>query len=252
MSGVRAAFAVELRKAVASRVPLTIAAFVVLGTATLVTSLSLAADAGNEQVLAQLGPMASGHGWERTTGMAAQILSAGGAGGLGIALSWLVGREFTDRTVGALFAIPVPRASTALAKVLVHGVFAAVLAVVTPAVLVVVGMAIGNGPPGAASWGDLARLGALLVLTAAAVVPAGWAATLGRGLLPGIAVTIAIVIVSQVAVVSGAGQWFPFAAPALWAIGMTTATAPLAVTLAVGGVFVALTMHAWSRLQLDR
>ncbi|ACQ78520.1 hypothetical protein Bcav_0255 [Beutenbergia cavernae DSM 12333] len=247
-----AAVAVELRKAAASRVPLATAALVTLGTAALVTSLSLAADAGNQQVLAQLGDLAGAHGWARTTGVAAQIVSAGGALALGIVLSWLVGREFADRTVGALFALPVPRASTALAKLVVHAAFTVGLAVATPAALAVVGLAIGDGVPDAGAWQDLGRLAALILLTGAVVVPAGWVATLGRGLLSGVAATIGIVVVAQVAVVAGTGAWFPFAAPALWAMGMTTAVAPLGVTLAVAAVFAALTMRSWRRLQLDR
>lgn len=247
-----AAFACEARKALASRVPAVTALLVVAGTAVLVASMSLAADTGNEQVLAQLGTLADARGWERTLGIATQILSAGGLLGLGVVLSWLVGREFSDRTVGALFALPVPRAATALAKVCVHICLTLALAVIAPAAIAVIGLLIGDGAPDAAAWAGLARLAALVALTGAVALPAGWAATLGRGLLPGIAATVGIVVTAQVAVVAGSGTWFPFAAPALWAMGMTTAAGPLALTLAVGGAFVVLTMDAWRRLQLDR
>jgi ABC-2 type transport system permease protein len=40
-------------------------------------------------------------------------------------------------------------------------------------------------------------------------VPVAWAATLGRGLLPGITVTIGIIASAQVLVVTGAGAGVP-------------------------------------------
>ena len=63
-------------------------------------------------------------------------------------------------------------------------------------------------------------------------------------------VTIAV---AQVFAVAGTGAWFPFAAPALWAMEVEPVSiVQLALVFVVAGLFAALTLRAWSRLQLDR
>jgi len=99
----------------------------------------------------------------------------------------------------------------------------------------------------------LTRQLALTLVTALLAFPAAWASTLGRGLLPGIATTILLVVVAQVVVIAGAGAWFPVAAPALWALTPSTVSlAQLALVLVVPIAFGLLTTRSWSRLQLDR
>jgi ABC-2 type transport system permease protein len=92
------------------------------------------------------------------------------------------------------------------------------------------------------------------VLTGAIAVPAAWAATVARSLLAGIATTIGIVVLSQLTVVAGAGAWFPFAAPALWAISAGTEVTQLQLLLVAPVVLAAgaLAVLSWHRLQLDR
>ena len=107
--------------------------------------------------------------------------------------------------------------------------------------------------PDADAVAGLARQLALGLLTALIAVPAGWAASWGRGLLPGIAVTIGLLVVAQVSVLGGFASWLPIVAPAFWAMqpGAGTALALLFVP-SVPLVFGAATMAIWVRLQLDR
>ena len=120
-------------------------------------------------------------------------------------------------------------------------------------VIGVLGFAMGLGATDAAGLGELARVPVLTALTALIAVPAAWAATIGRGLLPGIGVTVVIMVVAQILAVSGVGTWLPIVAPALWAIepGSVPAAALLTVP-SVPLVFGALCALAWRRLQLDR
>src|SRR5699024_5452875 len=101
----------------------------------------------------------------------------------------------------------------------------------------------------------LARHAVLTVLTGVIATPAGWAATLGRGPLPGIATTLGTLLVAQVTAIAirDKAAWMPFAAPALWAV--QPEAVHLGQLLLVGIVpiaFGALTCLAWQRLQLDR
>lgn len=253
VTGLGAALAVEARKATASRVVRATTVLLVVGVAVLAGSMTLAAEAGNEQVLGQLGPLADQPLWLVLTGTASQIAAAGGVLAFGVVLSWSVGREFTDGTVTGLFATPVSRPAIALAKLTVLLVWSTGVAASLVAVVAVVGLALGMGPPDPAVVAALARLFVLVVLSGLIASPAAWAATLGRGLLPGIAASIGVVVVGQVTVVAGTGAWLPIAAPALWATSPAdVSVVQLALVLVVPLVSWALTLDAWARLQLDR
>ncbi|RXZ67799.1 ABC transporter permease [Agromyces albus] len=252
LHGFGVAFAFEARKAVASRVMVSITVLLLAGVAAIALGMLLAAASGQEQVLAKLGPIGELDGWARLVGVVVQVTAAGGLGAFGVALSWMFGREFADGTVSALFALPVSRPTIALAKLTVFGVWAAGVAVLLTVVVAVLGFAMGFGATDAAGVVELARVPALAALTALIAVPAAWAATIGRGLLPGIGATVVIMVVAQVLAVSELGTWIPIVAPALWAIAPASVpTAALLTVPSVPLVFGALCALAWSRLQLD-
>lgn len=249
------AVAVELRKAVAARVLRSTAVLPVVGVVVLSGALVGAVLAGNRPVLDQLGPLRDVSGWPLLTGVAAQITAAGGLLACGVALSWSVGREFTDGTVVGLFGLPVPRAHVAVAKLIVHGLWSTGVAVALAVALGVLGVVLGLGPVDGAVLGQLGRQLLLGVLTGLLAVPAAWAATLGRGLLPGVAATVGLIVAAQVAVVAlpDRAGWFPLAAPALWALRLgAVGPAQLALVAAVPLAFGGLTALAWHRLRLDR
>jgi len=253
MSRLGTALVVEARKAAAAHVTVATTAFLVLGVAAIATGMTVAARSGNPQVVAKLGPTAGIGGWDGLTAIALQVTAAGGVLAFGVVLSWLVGREFADATVTNLFALPVPRTTIILAKLCVYLLWTVGVAAALVVVIGLVGWPLGLGPPGAGLAESLGRLVALTLLSALIATPAAWAATIGRGILPGIATTVAIIAVAQIMAVAGTGAWFPFTAPALWAIAPGSVSAgQLTLVLVVPGVFGLLTLHAWAVLQLDR
>ncbi|QOR69421.1 ABC transporter permease [Ruania alkalisoli] len=253
MNGLLIAVEVEFRKAVASRVLGATTIILVLGLVALTVGLELGVRSGNANVTAQLGPLAARDGWDRMFGLAAQLTAAGALIAFGVVLSWLVGREFADGTITSMFALPVARPAIMLAKFVVHLAWVFAVALVFAAILAVVGVTLGHGMPRAPELASLGRQVLLTVLTGLVAFPAAWAATLGRGLLPGIAATIGLVVCGQVMAIAGVGAWFPVAAPALWALDPSAVTGPqLALVGALAGIAAALTVRSWSRLQLDR
>lgn len=247
------ALATETRKAVASRVLRWTTGLVLASIAALTAGILLAAERGDPQLTAKLGPLADQHGWPALLGVAAQITSAGVLAALGIGLSWLVGREFADGTISGLFALAVPRRHIALAKLVVFVGWTAIVAVLICVVLLLVGFAAGFGMPRPADWEALGRQALLTILVGLVATPVAWAATLGRGLLPGIATAIGLLVVAQVAAFSGQGVWVPIVAPAVWAISPgSVSPLQLALVVTVPLAFGALTLRAWDRLQLDR
>lgn len=248
------AVAVEARKAAASRVLTSTAILLTLGVAALAAATTAAARSGNPQLAAKLGPIVAAGGWPGVLNTATQVTAAAALLAFGVALSWMFGREFTDGTITGLFAIPITRTTLALAKLVVFMLWAAMVAAAVTVAVATAGAATLGQAPGADDWAGLARLFAMALMTATLAIPAAWAATVGRGLLPAIAVVVGLMAVTQIVVVAGAGGgWFPPAAPALWALLPDTVTAgQLLLAASFPAVFGLLTVHCWHRLQLDR
>ena len=226
---------------------------VVIGISVLSGSMLLAAHSDDPQLLAKLGPVASGD-WTGFLLGAAQITGAGGLGGFALVLAWMFGREFADGTITGLFALPVRRSTIALAKLVVYAAWAVAMSVLLGLVLILVGTIAGLGALSTDNWATLVRQVALGVLSAAITLPVAWAATLSRSVLGGVSVAIGLVVVAQVPVLAGLGGWMPLAAPALWAVSAGARVSPVQLLLLVPFAVAAVLASAlaWRRMQLDR
>jgi ABC-2 type transport system permease protein len=249
----RAALWAEVVKLAGSRVGRVGSIAVVIGIAVLSGSMLLAAHSDDPQLLAKLGPVATGD-WTGFLLGAAQITGAGGLGGFAVVLAWMFGREFGDGTITGLFALPIRRSTIALAKLVVYGVWAVAMSVLLGLVLVLVGSISGLGALDGDNWATLARQVALGVMSAAITLPVAWAATLSRSVLGGVSVAIGLVVVAQVSVLAGLGGWMPLAAPTLWAVSAGAQVSPVQLLLLVpfAGAAVLASALAWRRMQLDR
>jgi ABC-2 type transport system permease protein len=194
------------------------------------------------------GPLAAAH-----LEVCGQILSVAALAAGGFAAAWTYGREFGEGTAGALFGLAVSRRSVALAKglLLVCWLAACVLA----AVVVTIGASLlVGGRLRADTWQTAGiALGAGL-LGVGLALPFGWVATVIRSPLGTIGVLVGLVAVTQVVVVLGAGSWFPYAVPSLWAgAGGPEAAAgirpaALVLTAAVAPAALAAVGWSWARL----
>ncbi|CAN5257818.1 hypothetical protein BH11ACT3_BH11ACT3_21110 [soil metagenome] len=250
----RAAIWAEVVKLAGSTVGRVGSAAIVIGISVLSGSMLLAAATTHDpQLLAKLGPVATGD-WQGFLLGAAQITGAGGLGGFAVVLAWMFGREFGDGTITGLFALPVRRTTIALAKLVVFALWAVAMSVLLSIVLTVVGTIAGLGPIDSDTWAMLARQAALGVMSVSITLPVAWAATLTRSVLGGVSVAIGLVVVAQVSVLAGLGGWMPLAAPALWAISLGADVSPIQLALLApfGAIFVVLVARSWSRMQLDR
>lgn len=250
----RAAIWAEVVKLAGSTVGRVGSAAIVIGISLISGSMLLAAATTTDpQLLAKLGPVATGD-WQGFLLGAAQVTGAGGLGGFAVVLAWMFGREFGDGTITGLFALPVRRSTIALAKLIVYVIWVTAMSVLLAIVLSLVGLVAGLGPIDGDTLLMLARQAALGIMSAAITLPVAWAATLSRSVLGGVSVAIGLVVVAQVSVLAGLGGWMPLAAPALWAVSLGAAVSPvqLALLIPFGAVFVLLVARSWRRLQLDR
>lgn len=190
-------------------------------------------------------------------GLAAQLLTVVALLGGGFLSTWVFGREFSDGTVGGLFALPVTRGRIAGAKMLLAALVTVAMTT-TAGCLTILGIVVIDGTaldPDAAG-----RAWALLgggALTSLLTPVFGLVASLARSCLAGVGALIATVAAAQLVVTFGGGLWFPFAVPALWsgAGGTDMAAAVGPEHLATVPVFAALvtwaTIRTWNRLRLD-
>lgn len=247
------AIAVEGRKAVAARPMAAVTLAIVVGVTGLAVAMTLAARSANPNLTAKLGLLADQSGWSLYLSAVAQITAAGSVLAFGIALSWLVGREFADGTITGLFGLPVVRPTIAAAKLTVYLGWAIAVGIALVVALIVAGVALQLGPLDSTVREGLLRQLLLTNLSALIVFPVGWVASLTRGILGGIAATVAIIVVAQGMAVSGVGAWFPVVAPALWAINPgSVSLQQLGLVVSIPLVFGTATLRVWRRLQLDR
>lgn len=252
-----AAWEVESLKLRRSPVARTAGAALVLGACAIAAGFTAVGLAGGDSLMAlKVRPMLRGTGWEAYLGILAQILSVGTLLAVGIVLAWTVGREFTDGTIACLQSLPTPLTAIVRAKLATVLVWAGACALAAVVLALPLGLAIGLGPPDGAAVRGAAQALAVALLVTLMTLPLAWVASVRRGYLPAVGALLGVVVVTQIATVAGAGAWFPWAAPGLWA-GMGGAEAAGAVTpvqllLAVplGLIGAAATVRWWSTAEV--
>jgi ABC-2 type transport system permease protein len=216
---------IELRKALRSRVPLLTALgslFMPLGITFLIY---VAKHPDLAQQLGLVGAKANltayyATDWPSYLVLTAQIIAAGGFFLFTFAISWVFGREFADGTLKDMLAVPISRLTILLAKFVVVAVWSAALTVVILAFSLIMGVLI-SLPQGSLrvmlqGSADVALTAALV---AATVLPFALFASVGRGYLLPMGMAILALIMANLVVVLGWGEYFPWGVPGLYAQG---------------------------------
>lgn len=260
----RAALAVEWLKFRRSRPVLFTTAFLVLGIPAMTVLTLLSLKGANPLLAGKAQAVIGDGGWAGLFTGAGTITAAGGLLGFGVVAGWVFGREFTDGTIGSLFLAAVSRTAVAAAKLLLVLAWAAGVTLILTVLVLTAGAGLGLGGgtgAGAGSGGAeipalTAKFVGITLATALLSLPCAWAASIGRGYLAAIATAIGLVVLAQMAVTAGAGGWFPFSAPGLWAsrpeagVDLPTAVQVL-LTVPVAVLAAGLTLRSWHRLTLS-
>jgi len=232
---------IELRKAIRSRMPLWTAfgyLFMPIGITVLIFL------ARNPELTRQLGLVSakanlvaySATDWSAYLSLFAQIIAAGGFIFSVFAASWVFGREFADGTLKDMLAVPVQRGSILLAKFAIVAVWSATLVMLVFVVSLIMG-AIIQLPGGSLSviLNSLTPVAMSACLMIIVVLPFAFFASIGRGYLLPVGVAILSLIMANLVVVAGWGEYFPWAIPMLYAQGKSALT-PIsyAIVLATG------------------
>jgi ABC-2 type transport system permease protein len=254
MNGVVQALWVEWLKASRSRLPL----FSALGFALaplsggfvmiVLRDPELARRAGLISTKAQI--VAGAADWPTYLALLAQATAIGGFILFSLIGSWVFGREFVDRTVKDLLALPVSRSAIVAAKLVLLAAWALALSVMIFLIGLGVGSAVGLPPTSVQVMAQAAiTLADTAALTFAVVTPVVFFASAGRGYLPPMGVAFLLLIAAQLIAWAGWGEYFPWSIPALYAgvVGTSGALgiASYAVVLLTGTAGVAATFLWW-------
>ena len=224
-----AAYAVEVLKLRRSRVVAVATVALLLVPALLARAFLIAAERGGvDPVSAKASLLLPGVGWAGYLGGLIQIYATAGVVGSGIVVGWCFGREYADRTIVSLYASATPRTAVAWAKLVLLAAWSVAVGVGVAAAAWLIGIGSGLGLPDAAAGQVLGRLAALAVLTGLLALPIALPASIGRGYLPAVGGLMVLVVVAQVAMVAGAGTWWPWTVPAVWAMGTDAGMEPVA------------------------
>ncbi len=156
--------------------------------------------------------------WPTYLGLLAQMIAAAGFFIFCLIISWVFGREFTDGTLKDLLAVPVPRSSILLAKFMVTALWSAALTTLIFILALLMGAVVGLPPSPAAVFlhgGVFVAVTAFLVIVI--VLPFAFLASVGRGYLLPIGITILVLIMANLVQMAGWGEYFPWAVAGLFA-----------------------------------
>lgn len=155
--------------------------------------------------------------WPTYLNFMAQAVAMGGMVLFSILTIWVFGREFSDHTVKELLALPTPRGAIVTAKFVVVAVWSLAVTLLVFGIGLVIGRLLSL--PG---WSaDLFRDSFIgIVGTALFTIPlmsfVALLASSGRGYMPAFGWTILTLVMANIAVILGWGDWFPWAIPALF------------------------------------
>ena len=218
---------IEARKAVKSRMPLWTAVGSIFLPLAIAFMIFVAKNPVISQKLGIVGAKANlvafaAVDWSTYLNMYAQLIAIGGFFLFILIVSWVFGREFVDGTVKDWLAVPVARASILAAKMILVALWSAALTVI----ILVFGLLVGAllGLPEGSPALIVEKCGPVLVsagLSILLVLPFAFFASAGRGYLLPIALAIMTVMSTNLVIILGRGEYFPWAVAGLYAQGKT-------------------------------
>ena len=155
--------------------------------------------------------------WLTYFNVLAQAVAVGGSILFAIITIWVFGREFSDHTAKELLALPTSRETIVSAKFTVIVVWTLFLTLFIFGLGLVVGtlVVIPGWSMNLVQTAFVDILGtAILVIALLPIV--AFAASIGRGYMPPFGWTIFSVVMAQIAVITGWGDWLPWSVPALF------------------------------------
>ena len=191
--------------------------------------------------------------WPTFLELLAQAIAIGGFILFGFIGTWVFGREYADRTLKDLLALPTSRSTIVLAKFVVVMSWSALLAAAVTVAGLGVGAAVGLPPvPAATIWQGSLTIVIAAVLTIALVTPIAFFASAGQGYLPPLGAAVLAIFFAQVIAIAGWGEYFPWSIPALYSQGSELASISYVIVFLTACTGIAGTFIWWERADQAR
>lgn len=179
-----------------------------------------------------------------------------GAGGIilfGLIAAWVFGREYSDRTVKDLLALPTSRSAIVLSKCIVVAAWSAALTAITCLIAFGVGTALTLSQGSSQLfWRTGTTVAISACLTVALATPIAFAASAWRGYLPPIGVMMLAMALAQLVNATGWGAYFPWAVPALYADGESLGMVSYVIVALTSLAGLVGTLLWWERADQSR
>lgn len=190
--------------------------------------------------------------WNSYIEMLAQVVGVGGILVFGFVASWVFGREYSDRTVKDLLAMPVSRSTILNAKFVCYTCWCIMLSISNLVIGSIIGSILGLSP---SADGSIVESLSIYFTTVLITIPLGtfaaFFALAGRGYLSPLAFVCLTIVVGQIIAAIGFANYFPWAVPGLYSAsgGEFRDQLPLGSYLLLGVTSVAgyLTSISWWR-----
>lgn len=154
--------------------------------------------------------------WPSYFSLLAQAIAVGGVLVFGFIISWIFGREYSDRTIKDLLALPISRNIIVLSKFIVAVLWCLILSIFVLILGLIVGKVV-DIP----SWSsDIMIRGTLVfiicsILTILLSTPVAFFASVGRGYLSPLGFMVFTLVLAQIIAATGYGQFVPWSIPAI-------------------------------------
>ena len=160
--------------------------------------------------------------------------------------SWVFGREYSDRTVKDLLALPTSRSSIVFAKFVMVALWSTALTAMNCLIGLGVGAAVALPQ---ASMQVILQGGVTVAiaacLTIALLTPIAFFASAGHGYLPPMGVAMLVMFLVQVIAQAGWGEYFPWSIPALYAQGGNLGTVSYVIVILTSLAGITGTLLWW-------
>jgi len=154
--------------------------------------------------------------WTSYLSLLAQAIAIGGLLVFGFITSWIFGREYSDRTIKDLLALPMSRNIIVISKFVVVVLWCLILSIFVLALGFIVGIIVDipGWTPNIIIQGTLIFI-VCSIMTTLLSTPVAFLASIGRGYLSPIGFMVFTLVLAQIIAVMGYGHFFPWSIPAL-------------------------------------
>ncbi len=157
--------------------------------------------------------------WSNFFGMINMFLSAIGLIGFGFITSWIFGREYSDKTLKDVLALPVSRGYIVTAKLITAAIWSVILSVVFFILSLLMGKIVGISDwSGAIFSENLEIFLTVMFLTILLCTPVAFLSSWSRGILLPVGFIILTMILGNFTGLVGLSPYFPWSIPGLFSM----------------------------------